>query len=62
MHEQAMCLVNEDRVLEFFEAFRTFFGQESGEFIQDYINIQTKEDQRTALQLAIQNNRPVALT
>lgn len=62
LHELAMCLVNEESVLKFFEVFRTFYGQEPGVFIQDYINVQTREDRRTALQLAVQNNRAVRTT
>ena len=59
VHELSMCLINEDRVLEFFEIFRMFFANEQGVYFQDYVNVQTKEDKRTALQIAVQNNRTV---
>lgn len=58
-HELAMCLVNEEKVLEFFAALKTQF-QEDGENLQSYVNCQTKEERRTALHIAVQNNRPVS--
>ena len=62
-HDLAMCLIPETTLIEFVKIIeRTFverYGHGSGEKMKRYLNLQTVNENRTALHFACQNNRPV---